>query len=148
MNRRVQITAHLNPPPAAIIKRPADNESDTVRNFYLEYVYFIPDQPAITYESLHYMQQLARNLKTYTTESFDIVGHINYQSRFDSTHLKDLYRLSQQRAKAVYDYLVEAGIPKTKMTYKGVGNSMPIYPSPVNDEQRRKNMRVQVIIKR
>ena len=146
-NRRVQIIAHqilgseLNSD--TVINNPS-----IVRTFNLEYVYFIPDQAIITQESLSYIQELGEILKTYKTETFEIVGHINYQSRFDSSHLTDIYLLSEKRAKAVYDLLVEFGISPTRMTFKGVGNSHPIYPSPVNDEQRRKNMRVQIVIKK
>ena len=146
MNRRVQVSGYLIS--LSPIKEAIEKGTDTVRNFNLEYVYFIPDQPIITDESLSYIQELAKNLKMYKTETFEIIGHINYQSRQDSSHLTDLYRLSELRAKAVYDYLIESGIPKTRMTFRGVGNSMPVYSLPVNEEQKRKNMRVQIIIKK
>jgi outer membrane protein OmpA-like peptidoglycan-associated protein len=145
MNRRVQVTAKFTTP-LVIAPGPVKRRPDTMSNIYLDHVYFIPDKPIITYESLSSIQELARNLKAYTSERFEIIGHINYQSRFDSTHLTDLYRLSELRAKAVYESLIESGIPKSRMTYKGVGNAQPVYPSPENDDQRKKNMRVQVII--
>ena len=146
-NRRVQIIAHQ----IQVSELNSDtvvNNPGIVRTFNIEHVYFIPDQAIITQESLSYIQKLAEILKTYKTETFEIVGHINYQSRFDSSHLTDIYLLSEKRAKAVYDLLVEYGISATRMTFKGVGNSRPIFPSPVNDEQRRKNMRVQIVIKK
>ena len=146
-NRRVQIIAYQIPG-SELNSDTMANSPSIVRNFDLEYVYFIPDQAVITQESLSYIQELAAILKTYKTETFEIIGHINYQSRFDSSHLTDIYLLSERRAKAVYDLLVEFGISATRMTFKGVGNSRPIYPSPVNDEQRRKNMRVQIVIKK
>jgi outer membrane protein OmpA-like peptidoglycan-associated protein len=118
-----------------------------VRTLDLEYIYFVPDQAIITYESLPYIHEIAEMLKTYKTESFDIIGHVNYQSRLDSTHLRDLYQLSERRAKAVYDLLVEQGIVASRMSYKGVGNSQPLYPKPASEEQKRKNMRVQIVIK-
>lgn len=154
-NRKVEVIASLTPqknvqepvtlkdPAKETLKQP----SVVVRTLNLEYVYFIPDQAIITYESLPYIQEVAKTLKTYNSESFEIIGHINYQSRFDSTHLRDLYQLSERRAKAVYDLLIEQGIPANRMSYKGVGNSQPVYPKPVNDEQRLKNMRVQIVIK-
>jgi outer membrane protein OmpA-like peptidoglycan-associated protein len=155
-NRRVQVIASpilqsevANQIP---VNKPAGdttvNIPTVVRSFDLNYVYFIPDQAIITQESLSYMQEIAEILKTYKTQTFEIIGHINYQSRFDSSHLTDIYQLSTRRAKAVYDLLVEQGIPANKMAYKGVGNSQPVYPSPINDEQRRKNMRVQIVVKK
>lgn len=155
-NRRVQVIATQVARKEVTHKIPVnESASDTtahiptvVRDFNLEYVYFMPDQAVIIQESLSYIQELADILKTYKTETFEIIGHINYQSRFDSTHLTDIYELSKRRAKALYDYLVEQGIPASRMTYRGIGNSHPIYPKPKNDEQRRKNMRVQIIIKK
>lgn len=164
-NRRVEVIARPITESKAINQIPASEAthqvpvnalaSDTtvrrlviVRDFNLDHVYFMPDLAVITPESQSYMHELAETLKNYKTESFEIIGHINYQSRFDSTHLGDLFTLSKRRAKAVYDFLVEQGLPASRMSYKGVGNSQPIYPSPKNDEERRKNMRVQIIIKR
>ena len=146
-NRRVQLIAHQIPA-RELNSDTVVNNPGIVRTFNLEYVYFVPDQAIITEESLSYIQKLAEILKTYKTETFEIIGHINYQSRFDSSHLTDIYQLSERRAKAVYDNLVALGISSTRMTFKGVGNSRPVYSSPVNDEQRRKNMRVQIVIKK
>ncbi len=145
-NRRVQIIASRIPVDEPKSHSPVKNTVD-VKTFTLEYVYFIPDQAIITQESVDYIHELAEILKTYKTETFEIVGHINYQSRFDSSHLTDIFKLSERRAKAVFDYLVEFGIPANRMKYKGVGNSNPVYPSPKNDEEKRKNMRVQIIVK-
>ena len=159
MNRRVQLHAHkavfqskekdtisqTSEPPLGNLD-PGHEEHDTLRVINLQNLYFYPDRAILTNESVPYLQELAEQLKAYPSATFDIVGHINYQSRLDSTHLKDLYRLSEQRAKAVYDYLAEHGIPPAKMKYKGVGNSQPLIAAPRNDDERRKNMRVQVII--
>lgn len=146
-NRRVQIIAYQNPLVESKENIKVDSQA-VVRSIDLQYVYFIPDQAIVTQESIPYINELASILKMYKTETFEIVGHINYQSRFDSTHLTDLYQLSERRAKAVYEYLESYGISPARMAFKGVGNSRPIYPSPANDEQRRRNMRVQIIIRK
>ena len=146
-NRRVVVTAWLETF-RDTHEKPETNNNDTLRTFDVENIYFVPDKAIITQESLFYVQELAAQLKTYQTETFEIIGHVNYQSELDSTFLQGLYRLSEQRAKVVYTYLQEFGIPATRMTYKGVGNANPVFPSPTNDEQRRKNMRVQIIIRK
>lgn len=159
MNRRVELGAHKSASQSkekdAISQRSDTTlvtvdsvyeRRDTLRVINLQDLYFYPDRAILTNESFPYLQELAEQLKAYPSATFDIIGHINYQSRLDSTHLKDLYRLSEQRAKAVYDYLTEHGIPAAKMKYKGVGNSQPLIAAPRNDDERRKNMRVQVII--
>ncbi len=51
-------------------------------------------------------------------------------------------KLSEKRAKAVYDYLVKNDIPKSRLEYKGMGSQNPI-DSNENDDGRRRNRRVE-----
>jgi outer membrane protein OmpA-like peptidoglycan-associated protein len=146
MNRFVQVQA-IKPPSQIPKNTKAPDNSDNTREINLENLYFLPDKPVLSQESVPYIEELANQLKAFPAGNFEIVGHVNYQSRLDSTHLRDLYELSKLRAKAVYDYLVEFGIPATQITYKGVGNSQPVFASPKNDSEKKKNMRVQVIIR-
>jgi outer membrane protein OmpA-like peptidoglycan-associated protein/flagellar hook assembly protein FlgD len=56
--------------------------------------------------------------------------------------------LSEKRAKAVYDYLVQKGVPPSKLKFMGMGETIPLYPN-TNDENRRRNRRVEFsLIKR
>ncbi len=52
-------------------------------------------------------------------------------------------KLSEQRAQAVYDYLVKAGVSSDNLTWKGYGKSEPIA---TNDtaEGRQLNRRVEL----
>jgi OOP family OmpA-OmpF porin len=59
-----------------------------------------------------------------------------------------MFKLSEQRASVIKDLLVENDIPANRIQSRGVGNTRPIYPDPVNDEERKQNMRVQVIVYR
>jgi outer membrane protein OmpA-like peptidoglycan-associated protein len=145
MNRRVQIYAHKSESPT-MTPNTSTKVGDRVQKIELDKLYFLPDKPILSQESVPYIEDVAKQLKAFPFDSFQIVGHINYQSRFDSTHLRDLYELSRLRAKAVYQYLIEFGIPATRMSYKGVGNSQPVIISPKNDEERRRNMRVEIFI--
>ena len=43
--------------------------------------------------------------------------------------------LSHYRARAIYNYLVKIGCPKSKMTYKGYGESKPLAPN-TSDKNR------------
>ncbi len=51
-----------------------------------------------------------------------ITGHANQHPSKSAAYTKSL---SQQRAKYVYNYFVQKGLDKSKMTYVGVGNSEP-----------------------
>ena|SRR2546423_2532978 len=142
-NRKVEIIASVKPSVTA--NKPEKEE--VVKSINIDNIYFVPDRALITEESLPYVDELARMLKTnFKTENFEIIGHVNYQSTKDSSQLQDLYYLSERRAKAIYNLLAEKGISPERMRYKGVGNSQPLFPQPVNDEERKKNMRVQIVI--
>lgn len=54
----------------------------------------------------------------------------------------DNQELSQQRAKSVYDYLVENGIEASRLAYKGYGQENPIAPNDTA-EGRAKNRRTE-----
>ncbi|GAC1417089.1 MAG: hypothetical protein NVS1B13_04980 [Flavisolibacter sp.] len=142
-NRRVEIHAVLRD--YAFVK--AEPASQIVASISLDNIYFVPDMARITDASLPYLEALAKLLKSsYKTEFFDIVGHVNYQSHKDSVQLRDLFMLSERRARAVYQYLADQGIAKERMHYKGLGNAQPVIAYPQDEEQKKKNMRVQVIV--
>jgi OOP family OmpA-OmpF porin len=53
-------------------------------------------------------------------------------------------KLSEQRARAVVDYLISKGINSKRLEYKGYGETMPAYSNDT-EEQRIKNRRVEFI---
>ncbi len=55
-------------------------------------------------------------------------------------------RLSEKRAKAVYDYLRIDGIKPRRLKYRGCGNDKMLFPHPVNDYQEQTNRRVEIRI--
>ena len=60
-------------------------------------------------------------LKENPTVKVEIQGHTDNVGN-DDANLK----LSDQRAKAVYDYVIGKGIPADRLRYKGYGESQPI----------------------
>lgn len=54
--------------------------------------------------------------------------------------------LSWQRAKSVVDYLVEAGISKDRLTWKGYGKRYPLIKNPATEGEHRLNRRTTFII--
>lgn len=125
-----------------------NNQKDAVIEVLeLENVYFEPDKPIIVQRSIPFVNLLAHRLKSYKNVRFEIVGHVNYQSiKKGESVLQDLFRLSEQRAKVIHDILIDNGIPTDKLNYKGVGNSEPVIKDPKDDDERKKNMRVQVFV--
>jgi outer membrane protein OmpA-like peptidoglycan-associated protein len=144
LNRKVEITGY-------IYNRPSANfglRDQLLDSFEVENVTFLPDKAILSSESISFIPILVQKVKSYRDVHFEIVGHVNYQSKRDSSHLQDLYKLSEERAKVIYQVLVENGISKGDLSYKGVGNSRPLIKNPKNDFEKSKNMRVQIFVLR
>ena len=73
----------------------------------------------------------------------EIQGHVNapgYGAK------RRVLKVSEARAKEAYKYLVENGISKKRVSYKGFGNTQMIYPNPNSLEQEEANRRVEIMI--
>lgn len=100
--------------------------------------------------------QFEYNKATIMEASFDLMNEIT-QVLKDNPHIKkvsieghtdsdgaDAYnlKLSDGRAKAVADYLIEHGIDKNRLTAKGFGETKPLVPNDT-DEGKATNRRVE-----
>ena len=72
-------------------------------------------------------------LKSNTTLNIEIAGHICCGNDM---------RLSVLRAKVVYDYLIQNGVDKNSLIYKGYNNKQPSYGDIMDVRNRRVEMRV------
>lgn len=82
---------------------------------------------------------LVNTLNEHPFMGIEIVGHTDNVGN-EATNRK----LSKDRAKAVYDYLLEQGVINP-MTYKGMGSTQPLAPND-SDENKAKNRRVEFVI--
>lgn len=99
------------------------NSNDAVE---LKNVFFDFGLATLRPESAIELNKLADFLKNNPTMKIELGGHTD--TRGDAA---DNLKLSQDRAKAVYDYLVKQGIDAKRLSYKGYGETQPI----VSDEQ-------------
>lgn len=89
-------------------------------------------------ESTPELERLYKLLTTNAAIRVEIGGHT------DNTGAESLNQpLSQNRAKAVYDWLIAKGIAANRLTYKGYGATVPIMPN-TSDEGKRKNRRTEI----
>jgi len=105
--------------------------------FVLKNIYFDYDKATLRPESKPELDKLLALLKKIPSLKVEISGHTDNKGS-EEYNLK----LSEDRAKAVVDYLVAAGIDPTRLTYKGYGFSQPI-ASNETDEGRQLNRRVE-----
>jgi len=87
-------------------------------------------------EDKDFLDHLYRTLAKHPTLKAHIRGHVCCGNN---------KRISKQRAKIVYEYLISKGIEKNRLSFKGYSNSQPIVYPERTKEDRRKNRRVDVI---
>lgn len=73
----------------------------------------------------------------------EIIGHVNAPGNDAKGKIK---KLSEDRAKTAYLFLIENGISKDRVKYSGKGNSEMIYPAPKTKDQEEANRRVEIKI--
>ncbi len=96
--------------------------------------------------SLLELKKLKKALDENPDVRIEVGGHINVPFISPRELNKDQWELSKNRAKAVSDYLEQHGIDKSRLKYKGYGNSKMIYPRPKTSEERAMNRRVEIVI--
>lgn len=164
INRRVEIIVSveklikiIEPPKilkidtTKIVEKPKPTEIDKMNvgdNFVLNNIYFIGGRHILLEESYPELEKLYDALVKFPNVCIEIQGHIccelNNTDGYD-TDAKD-NRLSLNRAKFIYDYLVGKGIDAKRMTYKGFARTRPIIEYEMNENDRITNRRVEIVV--
>jgi outer membrane protein OmpA-like peptidoglycan-associated protein len=100
-------------------------------------LYFEINQYTVPEEYDKYLQDLAIQLKTYFL-FVEAGGHTN-----NNAADKFALELSEKRAKAVADRLIELGVPAERVGFKGYGKTQPMDSNMV-EKGREKNQRVEI----
>lgn len=105
----------------------------------LQGVLFLSGSDQLTKESLEILDEVVATLTYYPEVEVEIQGHT------DSTgSAKRNDELSLQRAQSVRKYLVEQGIPETRISVKGFGSRQPIATNNT-PEGRAQNRRIEFV---
>lgn len=103
-------------------------------------IYFQTGKPSLHPSSAEVLDEIANALAAHPEiQLLEIQGH--YKSSGYGMNL------SQRRADSVKKALIERGIPASRLTAKGYGDTKPIY-SAAYEEGRRKNLRIELRILR
>ncbi len=108
----------------------------------LEKIYFQPDSTNMDPTSRPTLDELFDFLQENQGIAIEVGGHTN---GIPSHEFCD--KLSTERAKSVAQYLVEKGLPTSRITYKGYGKRNPV-ASNSTPEGRAKNQRVEMKVVR
>lgn len=149
LNRRVEIEISINPPALIeeieapqieslpIVKQKID---ENINNFTdlkvgkklaLNNIFFTPGSDYITTESEPSLNELFKFLEENSKTKIQILGHVccpQYKNpSIDGVNSRTGKRnLSEARAKRVYFYLIEKGIEKSRLKYKGLASKFPL----------------------
>jgi len=103
----------------------------------LKNIFFDYNKSTLRSESYPELERLRKLLDSYSGMRIEIGGHTD-----DRGSLKYNTDLSEARAKAVVDYLVKAGIDRSRLEFKGYAYLQPIDTNDT-DEGRQQNRRVE-----
>ena len=103
----------------------------------LNNIFFDTNKFDIKPESKAELQKLIDFLTLNPTVHIEISGHTDNVGNAQSNQT-----LSENRAKAVYQYLISNGVQGDRLVYKGYGETQPIAAND-NDDDRSKNRRTE-----
>ncbi|MDP4266027.1 MAG: OmpA family protein [Bacteroidota bacterium] len=118
------------------------------KSISLENIYFVGNKAIFLPSSESSLLTLYKFMNQNSSVKIEIQGHVNWPQDHMMSSDDEVFnqRLSVNRAKAVYDFLINKGIDKSRLTYKGYSNTRMIYPVPMNETQEQKNRRVEILI--
>lgn len=98
--------------------------------------------------SVHVLEELLLALKENPKIEIEIRGYVCCTPENEDGYDMDAQspHLSVNRAKAIYDYLVDNGIDKSRLSYKGFGGSYKLYPGEKTEMEQTLNRRVEIKI--
>ena len=113
--------------------------SNEINDFLKNVTLFEFDSYAITREARAGLARVVDGMNEYPNLTAKIEGHTDSVGEDDYNQ-----RLSENRAKAIYDYLVKQGISANRLSYEGFGEKRPVA---TNDtvEGRAQNRRIEMI---
>lgn len=110
------------------------------KKIILRNIFFDFDRITIKPESRSELGQLIKMMKEMPGLKIEITGHTDNKGTFAYNQ-----ELSDDRALAVVNYLVENGIEHSRLSYKGMGFSQPIATNDT-EEGRQVNRRIEITI--
>lgn len=152
INRRVEIgfvyTTSL-PVPKELKDIIADSTITSGSNIILRNINFVGGMHQFLPEAEPMLNELVEAMRTYPNLIIRVEGHICCESgpQDGVDQETGLRNLSEARAQAVRDHLIENGIGANRVSYTGFGHSVPLFPYPEkNSEEMKLNRRVEIKI--
>jgi len=131
-----------NPPPALVTKlKPAAVGSKMA----VKDLFFVGNETTLLKESYPVLPRLLQFMRGSPNLRVEIAGHVNKPGEKQGPGTWE-HTLSVNRAKLIYDYLLELGIPKERMIFRGYSNHEMVNPRAKSEKAMRANRRVEIRI--
>jgi len=135
-NRRVDIVTKAMAPKSDLPLDKKIEEASVGDLIKLENMTFYNNVSVPVPESIPVMEELYRIMSSEPTMVIAIEGHICCVD-------DDISNLSGERAKVVYDFLLDKGIDESRMSWKGFGHTRPLN-NEATAEEKQLNRRVEI----
>ncbi|MCC2544949.1 OmpA family protein [Hymenobacter sp. BT175] len=112
----------------------------TGNNIVLNNLFFDTKEYELKRNSRTELNRLVQFMQQYKAIKVEISGHTD-----DVGADADNMTLSQNRARSVYDYLVQKGIAASRLHFKGYGETRPLAPND-SEDARQQNRRIEIKI--
>ena len=133
---------------SSLTKNITDSSTVVGTNIILKNLNFVGGKHVLLEESIPILAELLKVLKDYPRLEIEIQGHVccayGVEDGLDiETHT---YNLSINRARAVYEYLIDKGIAAGRLSYKGFGHQFPLVYPEDTEAKKTTNRRVEIKI--
>ena len=110
----------------------------------IDFLYFVGNKDILLPKSVPELSKVLKFMQMSECMKIELAGHVNVPNSPKVAESSAHFDLSTRRAKRVFDYLIENGISKDRIQYKGYGNWEMRYPKAVRETQQAKNRRVEI----
>lgn len=110
-------------------------------------LFFVGGKAILLPKSKPILPKVLRFMQINSSLKIEIAGHINHPyGKGAYFYQVDQWEqeLSENRAKLIYDYLIENSISSERISWKGYGNSEMRFPYATKESQMSKNRRVEI----
>lgn len=108
--------------------------------YEIEDIYFDTDSDKLRKQSYEVLDEFVKFMNENPNLKIEIQGHTDNVGKYEYN-----MELSDNRAKSVYQALINRGVLKSRLTYKGYGETKPVATNS-NEEGRQKNRRTEFLI--
>jgi outer membrane protein OmpA-like peptidoglycan-associated protein len=109
----------------------------------LRNINFYPDETRLLPESVTELKNLLKVMQDNPKLKIEIGGHVDGPL---TMHTKYYQKLSDDRAKTIFTYLVNNKIEGSRLRWRGYSNTQKIYEYPKTEDESKANRRVEIKI--